>query len=57
MPDIDYIDVTPMEQTGVDEIRATTTKNHQIYDLQGRKVRDGQARGIVISDYRKTIMK
>jgi hypothetical protein len=57
MPDIDYIDVTPMELTGIGEVKATTADDKQLYDLQGRKLIDGRAHGIVISDHRKIIMK
>lgn len=57
MPDIDYIDVTPIGQTGIDEVKAATAKDQQLYDLQGRKVKDGQAHGIVISNNRKVIIR
>ena len=57
MPDIDYIDVTPIGQTGIDEVKAATAKDQQFYDLQGRKVKDGQAHGIVISNNRKVIIR
>ena len=53
MPDIDYIEVVPAEQTAIDEVDAATAKDQPLYDLQGRKVKEGQARGIVISDHRK----
>ena len=55
MPDIDYIDLMPVEPTSVDEVKATTAKDEQLYDLQGRKVKAGQAYGIVISNHRKKI--
>ena len=57
MPDIDYIDVMPVEQTSVDEVKATTAKDEQLYDLQGRKIKAGQAHGIVISNHRKKITR
>ena len=57
MPDIDYIDVTPIGQTGIDEVKAATAKDQQLYDLQGRKVKDGHAHGIVISNNRKVIIR
>ena len=57
MPDIDYIDVTPIGQTGIDEVKAAMAKDQQFYDLQGRKVKDGQAHGIVISNNRKVIIR
>ena len=57
MPDIDYIDVTPIGQTGIDEVKAAMAKDQQLYDLQGRKVKDGQAHGIVISNNRKVIIR
>ena len=57
MPDIDYIDVTPIGQTGIDEVKAATAKDQQLYDLQGRKVKDSQAHGIVISDNHKVIIR
>ena len=57
MPDIDYIDVIPDAQTGVDEISATTDKGQQLYNLQGRKVKDAQTRGIVISSNGKKYVK
>ena len=55
MPDIDYIDLMLVEPTSVDEVKATTAKDEQLYDLQGRKVKAGQAHGIVISNHRKKI--
>ena len=55
MPDIDYIDLMSVEPTSVDEVKATTAKDEQLYDLQGRKVKAGQAYGIVISNHRKKI--
>lgn len=57
MPDLDYIDVIPVLQTGVDELKATPAKDQRTYDLQGRVIKSGQAHGIVISDNRKVIMK
>ena len=55
MPDIDYIDLMLVEPTSVDEVKATTAKDGQLYDLQGRKIKGGQAHGIVISNHRKKI--
>ena len=55
MPDIDYIDLLLVEPTSVDEVKATTAKDEQLYDLQGRKVKGGQSHGIVISNHRKKI--
>ena len=53
MPDIDYIDLLLVEPTSVDEVKATTAKDEQLYDLQGRKIKGGRAHGIVISNHRK----
>lgn len=57
MPDIDYIDVTPVVPTGIDELKASAAKEHNTYDLQGRKVNASKAHGIVISEKGKKIMK
>ena len=57
MPDIDYIDLMPVEPTSVDEVKATTAKDEPLYDLQGRKIKAGQAHGIVISNHRKKITR
>ena len=57
MPDIDYIDVTPVVPTGIDELKASAAKEHNTYDLQGRKIKAGKTHGIVISDKGKKIMK
>ena len=57
MPDIDYIDLIPVEQTSVDEVKDTTAKDEPLYDLQGRKIKGGQAHGIVISNNRKKITR
>ena len=57
MPDIDYIDVIPEGETGVEEVKATKTEGQQLYNLQGRKVKESQARGIVISGNGKKYVK
>ena len=57
MPDIDYIDLMLVEPSSVDEVKATTAKDEQLYDLQGRKIKAGQAHGIVISNHRKKITR
>ena len=57
MPDIDYIDVTPVIPTGIDEVKAQPAKTQQTYDLQGRKAKAGKAHGIMISNNGKKIMK
>ena len=56
MPDIDYIDVTPVEQTGVDEVKVTTTKDNQFYDLQGRR-KQPTDKGMYIHNSKKVIVK
>ena len=57
MPDIDYIELISRESTGVEEVKTITTKDQQLYDLQGRKVHDGQAHKIVVSDQGKKFVK
>lgn len=57
LPDIDYIDVTPVVPTGVEEVKTLPAKVQQTYDLQGRKVNASKAHGIVISEKGKKIMK
>ena len=57
MPDMDYIDVTPVIPTGVDEVKTLQANAQQAYNLQGRKVKAGKVHGITISDHGKKIMK
>ena len=55
MPDIDYIDVIPVEPTALHDVKATTSHDPHIYDLQGRVVNGHHAHGIVVSNHRKVI--
>ena len=56
LPDMDYIDVIPVVPTGIDEVKATTNNEHA-YDLQGRRIKEGKAHGLVISNNRKRFVK
>ena len=60
MPDFDYIEVTPNVSTSIDDVQVSTSDEGQgqhLYDLQGREVKADQARGIVISNKHKRILK
>jgi len=56
MPDIDYIDLALVESTGVETVKAAAQKQ-AFYDLQGRKVSDAHAHGIVVSNKGKKYVK
>ena len=56
----DYIEVTPNVSTSIDDVQVSTSDEGQgqhLYDLQGREVKADQARGIVISNKHKRILK
>ena len=57
MPDLDYIDLTLLESTAINETKATAVKGQQFYNLQGQKVNDSNAHGIVLSDDGKKYVK
>jgi hypothetical protein len=58
MPDLDYIDLTLLEPSGVEEVKAAARHQHQtLFDLQGRKVSDAHSHGIVISNNGKKFVK
>ena len=60
MPDFDYIEVTPNVSTSIDDVQVSTSDEGQgqhLYDLQGCEVKADQARGIVISNKHKRILK
>ena len=56
MPDIDYMELIPVIPTDIKSTEATKTPRtlSEVYDLQGRKVKQDTARGIVIIGGRKT---
>ena len=56
----DYIEVTPNVSTSIDDVQVSASDEGQgqhLYDLQGREVKADQARGIVISNNHKRILK
>ena len=55
MPDIDYIDVVPDEAAHVDYVPAEQKNRNVLYNLQGRQVESGNARGIVIDNGKKIL--
>ena len=61
MPDIDYIDVVSTNPSGIREIDNELTidnKDSAVYDLQGRKIANGQkpkAKGLYINNGRKVL--
>ena len=57
MPDIDYIDLALVESTDINETKAIAVKGQQFYNLQGQKVNDSNAHGIVVSDDGKKYVK
>jgi hypothetical protein len=58
MPDLDYIDLTLLEPSGVEEVKAAARQQHQtLFDLQGRKVSDAHSHGIVVSNNGKKFVK
>lgn len=57
MPDLDYIDVVCVEPTAINQVERGAMTAEQYYDLQGRKVSDSKARGIVVSGNGKKYVK
>ena len=57
MPDLDYIELTLLEPTALNETKTTAVKGQQLYNLQGQKVNGSNAHGIVISDSGKKYVK
>ena len=44
-------------QQGIKNITATSEANHQIYDLQGRRLQHTPAKGVYIHDGKKRVVK
>ncbi len=54
MPDIDYMELTPVHQSSIGHQQADCHQPHPtVYNLQGQKVDAATAQGIIISDGRK----
>ena len=55
-PNVDYIEVKPIEETGVVKVLPEEgNHNPRVYDLQGRRVNNQDARGPVIVDGKKIL--
>ncbi len=58
MPDMDYMELTPVVPVGIEEVEANgTPASTDAYDLQGRKVNPQSAHGIVIIGGRKVLYR
>ena len=54
MPDIDYMELTPVHPSAIGHQHADCHQPHPtVYNLQGQKVDAATAQGIIISDGRK----
>lgn len=55
MPDIDYMELKLTEPSAIENITMTPDNDAPTYDLQGRRIKNNQTRGIVITNGQKIL--
>ena len=55
MPDIDYMELKLTETSAIENITMTPDNDAPTYDLQGRRIKNNQTRGIVITNGQKIL--